>query len=77
MCKNKELYYNKIDTLIDDRVKIIILYQIHCVLYFLQPKLSIDNELKYLQKLAKIVNVIPIIPKADQYTIDEILAIKK
>ncbi|KAM3140059.1 cell division control protein [Paramecium bursaria] len=69
MCKNKELYYNKIDTLIDDRI--------HCVLYFLQPKLNIDNELKYLQKLAKIVNVIPIIPKADQYTVDEILAIKK
>lgn len=40
MCKNKELYYNKIDTLIDDRI--------HCVLYFLQPKVNLDNELKYL-----------------------------
>ena len=33
MCKNKELYYNKIDTLIDDRVNIFLYLDTLCTIF--------------------------------------------
>ena len=42
MCKNKELYYNKIDTLIDDRVIFIIFVDTLCTIF-------LATEVKYRQ----------------------------
>ncbi|EWS72727.1 septin protein (macronuclear) [Tetrahymena thermophila SB210] len=67
--QNKLLYLQKEKKFQDKRI--------HCCLYFLQPPRIKDSDLIYIQKLSKLVNVIPIIAKGDTLTQNETIELKR